>query len=44
MQEVAVAGEDHGHLPFIGGGDHILILHGAAGLDGGGGTGVGGRP
>ena len=34
MQEMAVTGEDHGQLPFIGCGDDFLIPHGATGLNG----------
>jgi len=38
MAEVADAGEDHGYAEFVGGGDYVLILDAAAGLDYGGGA------
>lgn len=41
MAEVAVTGEDHGHVAFVGGGDHFFIADGSAGLDGGFGSGIG---
>ena len=41
MAEVADAGEDHGEAEAVGGGDHVLVLHRAAGLDDGGGSGCG---
>jgi len=41
VPEVAHAGEDHGHLAFVGGGDDFVVADAAPGLDDGGGTGVG---
>src|SRR5208337_3555486 len=41
MAEVADAGEDHGHAQPVGGSDDFLILDRAAGLDDGGGSGLG---
>ena len=41
MAEVAGAGEGHGEVAFVGGGDDFGVAHGAAGLDGGGGAGFG---
>ena len=38
MPEMAHAGEDHGKASLIGGGNHLVIAHGAARLDHGGGT------
>ncbi|MFM1943610.1 MAG: hypothetical protein RI897_2592 [Verrucomicrobiota bacterium] len=42
VAEVADAGEGHGHIAFIGGGDDFGVAFGAAGLDTGCGTGFGG--
>lgn len=42
VAEVAGAGENHGHAAFVGGGDDFFVADGAAGLDGAGGSGVGG--
>ena len=39
---MAESGEDHGQFMFVGGGDHGVVLDGAAGLNGGGGAGLGG--
>ena len=41
MPEVADAGEDHGYAEAVGGGDYVLIFYRAAGLDDGGGSGLG---
>ena len=41
MPEMADAGEDHGYAKAVGGGDDVLIFDGAAGLDDGGGSGLG---
>ena len=43
MAEVAHAGEHHGEAVVVGGGDDLVVAHGAAGLDHGGGAGLGGR-
>ena len=40
MQKVAMAGEDHGGPALICGGDDFFVADRAAGLDGGGGSGV----
>jgi len=42
MQEVAESGEDHAHAAFIGGPYHLRVLDGTPGLDGGGGSSIGG--
>ena len=41
MAEVTDSGEDHGESEAIGGGDHVFVLYGAAGLDDGGCAGCG---
>ena len=41
MPEMTDAGEDHGHLAFIGCGDHLFVPNGAAGLDRAGGARIG---
>ncbi len=41
MPEMANAGEDHGHAQLVGGGDHFFVAYRAAGLDDGGGSGLG---
>src|SRR3954468_19058781 len=33
VPEVPHAGEHHRHSPFVGGGDHLIVAHAAAGLD-----------
>ena len=33
VAEVALAGEDHGDAVLVGGGDHLVVAHDAAGLD-----------
>ena len=38
MAEVAHAAEHHGHAALVGGGDHLVVAHGAAGLDDAGGA------
>src|SRR5580698_4964153 len=42
VEEVAHAGEDHGEVEAVGGGDDVVVAHGAAGLNHGGGAGFGG--
>ncbi len=42
MQEMAHAGEDHGKAEAVGGGDDIVVAHGASGLNDCGGAGLGG--
>src|SRR5580692_9627185 len=42
VQEVAYSREDHGHPETVGSGDHIVVAHGASGLNHGGGAGTGG--
>ena len=39
--EVADAGEDHGEVEAVGGGDDLVVAHGAAGLDDCRGAGLG---
>src|SRR5258708_37856935 len=39
VQEMAHAGEDHGEAEAVGGGDDIIVAHGAAGLNYCGGAG-----
>lgn len=39
---MAVAREDHGHASGVGGGNDLLVAHGATWLDAGGGTSVDG--
>ena len=41
VPEVAHAGEDHGQARLVGGGDHLVVAHRAAGLDHRGGAGLG---
>ena len=41
VPEVAHAGEDHGQAGFVGGRDHLVVAHRAAGLDDRGGAGFG---
>ncbi len=41
MAEVTNPGEDHGEAEFVGGVDYVLISYGTAGLDDGGGAGLG---
>jgi len=41
VAEVADAGEDHGEVEAIGGGDDVLVADRASGLDDGGGSGLG---
>jgi hypothetical protein len=33
VQEMAHAGKDHGHAEAVGGGDHVVVAHRAAGLN-----------
>src|SRR5947209_3767011 len=41
VPEMAFAGEDHGDVSLIRGGDHLAVANGAAGLDDGGDAGIG---
>ncbi len=36
MPEMADSGKDHGEAEFVGGGDYLFVVDGAAGLDDGG--------
>jgi len=42
VEEVAHVGEEHGEAQAVGGGDYFGVFYGAAGLDNGGGAGLGG--